>query len=155
MTPDAPLLGIDHGIRRIGLAVSDRSWLVARELTVIHRTTREADFATINAAAAKHNVCALIIGMPSDEFRAEGEHTQADTVRLWVSRLQETTTLPILFWDEQMTSEDAKRLARRAKRKPTDAIDDLAARVMLQSYLDAWRDGLAPLPFPQNNNEDT
>lgn len=152
MRPNAPLLAIDHGIRRIGLAVSDRLWMVARELTVIHRTTRVEDFARINRLAAENGVCAIIIGYPSDEFRAEGEHTQGDTVRLWTERFRETTTLPFLFWDEQMTSEDAKRLARRARRKPDAAIDDLAARVILQSYLDALRDNLAPSPF--NPSED-
>lgn len=146
MIPNAPLLAIDHGIKRIGVAVCDRSWLVARELMVVVRTTREADFARINAAAAQHQACAIIVGMPHDEFRAAGEHTQGDTVRLWVERFQATTTLPILYWDEQMTSEEAKSLAKRARRKPSEAIDDLAARVILQSYLDALRDGLAPLP---------
>lgn len=147
MISPAPLLGIDHGIKRIGLAVSDRSWLVARELQVIHRTTRAADFEKINAIIAQHGICAVIIGMPSDEFRAEGEHTQADTVRLWVERFRETMTLPVVYWDEQMSSEEAKSLARRARRRPSDAIDDLAARVILQSYLDALRDGLAPHPL--------
>lgn len=147
MTPPGPLLCIDHGIKRIGLAVSDRSWLVARELTVIRRTTRAADFAVINAAATEHGVSAVVIGYPSDEFRAEGEHTQGDTVRLWAERFGATTSLPIIFWDEQMSSEDAKALARRARRSPDAPIDDLAARVILQSYLDALRDGLAPYPF--------
>ena len=148
-----PLMCIDHGIKRIGLAVSDRSWLVARELMVIRRTTRDADFAKINAAATQHHICALVIGLPSDEFRAEGEHTQADTVKLWTSRLQETTLLRMVFWDEQMSSEEAKPLARRARRSPDAPIDDLAARVILQSYLDALRDGLAPDPFerPEEN----
>lgn len=153
ITSRGTLLAIDHGIKRIGLAVSDRSWLVARELMVISRTTRTADFAKINAAAAQHHACAFVIGLPSDEFRAEGEHTQADTVKLWTSRLQETTSLPVLFWDEQMSSEEAKPLARRARRAPDAPIDDLAARVILQSYLDALRDGLAPDPFerPEEN----
>lgn len=148
-----PLMCIDHGIKRIGLAVSDRSWLVARELMVIRRTSREADFAKINAAAGQHHICAFVIGLPSDEFRAEGEHTQADTVKLWTSRFQVTISQPVIFWDEQMSSEEAKPLARRARRSPDAAIDDLAARVILQSYLDALRDGLAPDPFerPEEN----
>lgn len=148
-----PLLGIDHGIKRIGLAVSDRSWLVAREVMVIRRTTREADYAKINAAALQHHICAFVIGLPSDEFRLEGEYTQADTVKLWTARLQETTSLPIVFWDEQMSSEEAKPLARRARRPADAPIDDLAARIILQSYLDALRDGLAADPFerPEEN----
>lgn len=151
--PPGTLLCIDHGIKRIGLAVSDRSWLVARELMILKRTTREADFAKINAAAAQHDACAIVIGFPSDEFRAPGEHTQGDTVRLWVERLAKTTMLPLIFWDEQMTSEEAKPLARRARRAPDAPIDDLAARVILQSYLNALRDGLAPYPLDRPEEE--
>jgi RNase H-fold protein (predicted Holliday junction resolvase) len=48
-----------------------------------------------------------------------------------------------VLWDEQLTSEDAKELAREKRRKPDAPIDDLAARLILQSYIDALRDGLA------------
>jgi RNase H-fold protein (predicted Holliday junction resolvase) len=48
-----------------------------------------------------------------------------------------------MLWDEHLSSEDAKELARHRRRKPTDPIDDLAARVILQSYIDALHDGLA------------
>lgn len=142
----APLLGIDHGIRRIGVAVSDRLWLTAREVTVISRTTRAADFEAINRLIRDYGAGAIVVGMPHDELAAPNTYTQADTVALWIERLGETTILPIVTWDEQMTSEDAKRIARRLGRDPRRPIDDLAARVMLQSYLDALRDGLADLP---------
>ena len=148
----APLLGIDHGIKRIGIAVSDRLWLTAREVTVIMRTTRAADFETISRLIAEHGASALVAGMPHDELAAEGQHTQADTVALWIERLRGVTDLPIVTWDEQMTSEDAKRIARRLRRDPRAPIDDLAARVMLQSYLDALRDGLAEAPTPRTTD---
>jgi RNase H-fold protein (predicted Holliday junction resolvase) len=67
-------------------------------------------------------------------------------VRLWIERFGETTELPVIEWDEQLTSEDARDIARLQRRKFDDPIDDLAARVMLQSYLDALRDGLATIP---------
>lgn len=142
----APLLGIDHGIKRIGIAVSDRLWLTAREVTVISRTTRASDFEAISQLIAEHGAGALVVGMPHDELAADGDHTQADTVVLWIERLREVIDMPIVTWDEQMTSEDAKRIARRMRRDPRAPIDDLAARVMLQSYLDALRDGLADVP---------
>lgn len=78
-----------------------------------------------------------------------GQHTQADTVRLWVERFSETHTLPVLLWDESLTSEDAREVAIRQKRGVRDPIDDLAARLILQSYLNAVRDGLADPP-PQS-----
>jgi RNase H-fold protein (predicted Holliday junction resolvase) len=67
-------------------------------------------------------------------------------VKLWAERYAATTSLPIIFWDEQLTSHDALELARQKKRKRTEPIDDLAARVILQTYLDALRDGLAQSP---------
>ncbi len=140
------LLGIDHGLKRIGLAVSDASGLVARELTIIKRKSKAEDFARINHIAAEQRVIALVVGLPTNYEAAPGKHTQADTVRLWVERLRETTALPVVLWDEQLSSEDARELARQQRRKPTEPIDDLAARVILQSYLDAVRDGLAAPP---------
>jgi RNase H-fold protein (predicted Holliday junction resolvase) len=70
-------------------------------------------------------------------------------VRAWVEHLRAATTLPIVLWDEQLTTVDAQDLARSLRRKPRAPVDDLAARLMLQSYLDALRDGLAePPPAP-------
>jgi putative holliday junction resolvase len=140
------LLGIDHGIKRIGVAVSDVTQLLARELTIITRQSRAEDFAKLNAIAQQEQAVAIVVGIPHHDD-APGEHSQADTVRLWISRFAETTALPIIEWDEQLTSEDAKILARNQRRKSDAPIDDLAARVMLQSYLDALRDGLATFPL--------
>jgi putative holliday junction resolvase len=137
------LLCIDHGIQRIGLAVCDPLRMVARELAIIYRTSRQADFDRINRLAVQEGVVGLIVGLPTDFEVSSGTHTQADTVRLWVERFQATTDLPVLFWDEQFSSKDATELARLQKRKPSDPIDDLAARLILQNYLDALRDGLA------------
>lgn len=137
------LLGIDHGVVRIGVAVSDALRLIARELAIIERRSRQEDFEHLNQLAAQENVVGVIVGMPSAPDDADG-HTQADTVRLWVERYAATTHLPIVLWDEHLTSADAQALARQQKRKFRQPIDDLAARLILQSYLDALRDGLAP-----------
>ncbi|NDJ60726.1 MAG: Holliday junction resolvase RuvX [Chloroflexi bacterium] len=144
------LLGVDHGLARLGLAVSDATGLVARELTVIHRKSRAEDFALINRIAAEQRVVAIIVGLPSNPDANPNPPSQADKVRSWVEHLAATTDLPIQFWDEQMSSHDAQILARRRKRRPKAPIDDLAARVILQSYLDALRDGLAPPPLPSH-----
>lgn len=144
------LLGIDHGLKRIGLAVSDASGLVARELAIINRTTNQEDFERINQFAREQHVVAIVVGLPFNDQAEPGEYTQADTVRRWVERFQATASLPIILWDEQLTSQDARELSIRQRRKMRDPIDDLAARVMLQSYLDAVKTGLAqPPPAPE------
>jgi putative holliday junction resolvase len=139
------LLGIDHGIARIGVAVSDAMGISAKELRVIERKSKAEDFALLNDIAQKENVVALVIGIPFNEA-PEGVHTQADTVRTWIENFKATTDLPIIEWDEQLTSQEAEAIAKRLGRKARDPVDDLAARVILQSYLDALADGLATPP---------
>ncbi|MFQ3647465.1 MAG: Holliday junction resolvase RuvX [Anaerolineae bacterium] len=139
------LLGIDHGLARIGLAVSDASGLIARELSILKRTTRAADFAYINRAAVQEGVVGVVVGVPLGDA-PEGTYTQADRVRLWIERYRQTTHLPVVEWDETLTSHDAQALSRALKRPMRAPVDDLAARLMLQSFLDAVRDGLASWP---------
>jgi len=144
------LVGIDHGIKRIGLATSDFSWLVAKELLILKRKSRQEDFDRLNHIASEQHALAFVVGLPSNVDREDSDHTQADTVKLWVERFSKTTQLPIVFWDEQLTSYDARILAKQKKRKARDPIDDLAARLILQSYMDALRDGLATFPLRED-----
>jgi putative Holliday junction resolvase len=148
------LLGIDHGTKRIGLAVSDLAWLTARELTIVTRTSKTEDFAKLRRIADEQQAAALVVGLPVNADAPEGAYTQADRVRTWVERLSEAVPLPIVLWDEQLTSVDAVEIARRQRRKREAPIDDLAARVMLQSYLDALRDGLAAPPALRDDSPD-
>lgn len=136
------LLGIDHGLKRIGVAVSDASGLVARELTVIQRTSNVEDFARLNQVAREQQIVGIVVGLPVNSEAKAGEYTQGDTVKRWIERFAATTTLPIVTWDEQLTSVDARELSIQKGRKAREPIDDLAARVILQSYLDAVREGL-------------
>lgn len=140
------LLGIDHGLKRIGIAVSDPSRLVARELAIIQRKSNAEDLEKITRMIDEQAAAALVIGVPTNY---EGSESQAGIVKAWVKRLAKNVPLPIVLWDEQLTSADARELARQQRRKPDAPIDDLAARLMLQSYLDALRDGLAEPPADQ------
>ena len=139
------LLGIDHGLARIGVAVSDAMGVSAKELRIIERKSKAEDFDLLNDIVRKENVVAIVIGIPFNDA-PEGVHTQADTVRTWIENFKETTDVPIIEWDEQLTSQEAEAIAQRMGRKPRDPVDDLAARVILQSYLDALADGLATPP---------
>jgi len=140
------LLGIDHGLKRIGLAVSDETGLIARELVILKRKSNAEDFRRLNNIAAEQRVVAFVVGIPTSYEAMPGVISQADKVRNWVERFAETTSLPFIMWDEQLTSVDARELAYQKRRKQSDPIDDLAARLILQSYLDALRDGLAEPP---------
>lgn len=147
------LIGIDHGIKRIGLAVSDAMGITARELTVIHRTTRTEDFTKINQIAEQERAIGFVVGIPHNPNAPDEVYTQADTVRLWIERFRESTDLPIAECSEYLTSEEARLLSIQHKRKPQDPIDDLAARIILQSYLDSLSYGSATFP-PSPDDED-
>jgi len=136
-------LGIDHGLARIGVAVSDPLGITARELTIIDVTDDDPTFHEIKEIARQQNVIGVIVGLPSN---VGGSSEQADAVLAWVDELKKIIDLPVKTWDEQLSSSEAKELARLQKRSPKDKIDDLAARVILQSYLNALADGLAERP---------
>lgn len=146
MTLRGRLIGVDHGLARLGIAVSDRSGFLARELGVIERRSRREDFATLERIAVEQAAIGWVIGLPSTIDDRDGAYPQAAKVQTWVDRLRAETPLPIVLWDEQLTTVDAHEMARRLRRPPRAPVDDLAARVMLQSYLDALRDGLADAP---------
>jgi putative Holliday junction resolvase len=141
------LLGIDHGRVRIGVAVSDATGLIARELTIIRRTTKEEDFEKLRRLAAEQQAVAVVVGIPMDvEREAQRLYSSADTVKAWIVLLQAAISLPIVVWDETLTTVEAHELASTLRRKRGLPVDDLAARILLQSYLDAVRDGLATPP---------
>lgn len=136
------LLGIDHGLSRVGVAVSDALGITAKELTLIEVKSDDQTYAELQRLAQAENAVAFVVGVPSNEGNTE----QADIVREWADGLRENVTLPVVLWDEQLSSADAKALAKQQKRAPRAPIDDLAARVILQSYINALADGLAPPP---------
>lgn len=125
------ILAIDHGEVRIGLALSDEGGLVARPLQIIKHISKAEDAKKIVALAQTHGVEKIVIGLPTDS--EGGLSHQARKVQRWAEALQAATELPLEFWDETFTSQQAERL----KHKRGEAMDDKAAAFILQNYLDA------------------
>lgn len=140
------LLGIDPGEKRIGLAVSDAMGIAARELQIQPRLGNAADFAAISAIAEKHKIAGIVVGVPLNPNAPKGIRTQADAVREWISEMRLAIPLPIAEVSEYLTSQEARRLAQAQKRNPREPVDDLAARIILQSFLDALSYGNATFP---------
>jgi len=149
MTQSFPgrLLGIDHGTRFIGLAVCDRIGMLASPLEVLQRKSRKEDFAKINAIIAREDIVAVVLGLPPRPPDFVGT-SQSDIVRKWGRRLATAIGLPVYYWDEGLSTFDAEKLlADTGKRRP-ERVDAHAAAVILQSFLDAHRDGQAwPTPL--------
>ncbi len=146
------LIGIDHGRKRIGLALSDALGLSARELTILASEGEKADFAAIAEIAEQHAAVGLVVGVPHNPNAPTGLPQQADAVLDWIARLRRAVPLPVAEVGEYLTSDEARALAKGAKRNPREPIDDLAARIILQSYLDALSYGSATFPPPASSS---
>jgi putative pre-16S rRNA nuclease len=132
------VLGVDFGHKRIGLALSDETGTIASPLQYIDGGGMAAAGCEIAKICEERKVGKIVVGLPlrMDGTRSEQtEHTLA-----FIVELQGATTIPVMKWDERLTSVQANRAllegnVRRSDRK--EKIDKLAAQIMLQSYLDA------------------
>jgi putative Holliday junction resolvase len=131
-------MAVDPGEKRIGLAISDESGTIANPLLVIRHTSRAVDAAQVAERASEHNVKMIIVGQSLDE---EGRPTKSGTMAArFAAALREQTSLPVELWDESFTTQDARsaRIAMNVSRKRRSGhLDELAAAILLQSYLDA------------------
>ena len=93
-----------------------------------------------------------MVGLPQNPNAPPGIRTQADIVREWIARMRRVSHLPIVEVSEYLTSDEARGLARQLKRSPRQPIDDLAARVILQAYLDALSYGSATFPPSESSD---
>jgi putative holliday junction resolvase len=132
------VMALDLGEKRIGVAVSDGLRMIASGHSVFERTSRAADFAHIQELVAAENVTLLVMGLP---VSLSGEDSRQTTwVRDYTADLQKHLDIPIIFWDESLTTKQAEASLRaRGKRghQLKERIDAVAAAFILQSYLDA------------------
>jgi putative holliday junction resolvase len=141
LAPNARLLGIDPGTRRIGLALSDVSLLLATPYGSLARRKLAENAAEINALAEKEGVGGLVVGWPLALDGSEGRAAQS--VRDWADALTQATGLPATLWDERFTTAAALRTliedADLSRKRRAAVTDRVAAALMLQGALDAHR----------------
>jgi putative Holliday junction resolvase len=126
-------LAVDYGTVRIGLALSDASGLLARPLQIIKHIARQTDAERLAQIVQEVRAERIVIGLPMDE---NGELSErARSIQRFGSVLAELTPTPIIYWDESLSSQDAEQLLAQ-QRKKRQHIDDVAAAVILQGYLD-------------------
>ena len=133
-------MGIDHGEKRVGVALSDEDSLIAQPHETLARRDPSALLAAIAALARDNEVGEIVVGLPLGLDGREG--ASARRARRFSERLGELTGLPIVLWDERMTTVAAQRALGEAgvrAREQKTMIDRVAAALMLQSYLDAKR----------------
>lgn len=138
---ERPIMALDYGRRRIGVALSDASHTLASPLTTLQRRAgKRIPMARINELARSHRVAQVVVGLPLETDGSESEWTAE--VRNFGQQIGERTGLPVTFQDERYSSAEAERLIReiglpRKKREDKAKIDAGAAAIILQDWLDA------------------
>ncbi|MDP8919072.1 MAG: Holliday junction resolvase RuvX [Pseudomonadota bacterium] len=132
-------MGVDLGTKTIGLALSDVELRIATPLETIKRVKFTPDVGRIKELVARYEVGGLVFGLPLNMDGTEGPRSQA--TRAFVRNLKPLLPLPILFWDERMSTMVVTRTlldadASRAKR--AEAVDKMAAAYILQGALDRY-----------------
>jgi putative Holliday junction resolvase len=134
--PTARVLALDVGKKRIGLAVSDELGLTAQGIETLERTRIRDDLAKLKELCVRWNVQTLLIGKPL--HMSGSESRQSEYTREFAARLAGHLHLPVIFWDERLTSVEAERLMREggaSLEQRKKAVDRLAAVLLLESYL--------------------
>ena len=132
------VLGLDIGETRVGVAVSDAEGRVALPLTVLDARALTADAAPLARLVEDYEAGMLVVGVPLTLGGDEGP--QANDVRERAERLSETVGVPVAYWDERLSSAEARRAMREAgltEREQRGALDKVAAALILQGWLDA------------------
>ena len=131
------ILALDHGTKRIGVALSDETQTIAQPLEYIAAEPFADFLVRLKTILAGKQVDLVLIGMPRNMDGSYGPAAQK--VETFVTVLKNAITIPNKLWDERLTSTMANRIliqgnVRRNKRK--EKVDKMAAAILLQSYLD-------------------
>jgi putative Holliday junction resolvase len=132
------ILALDHGSKRIGVAISDEMKMIAQPLEFIPAEPIAGAFTRLQAILADKPAELILVGMPRNMDGTYGP--AAEKVRAFVEQLKQAVPVPVRTWDERLTSAQANRVllqgnVRRDQRK--EKVDAIAAAILLQSFLDA------------------
>jgi len=132
------ILAIDYGTRRIGIALSDELKVIAQPLEFIPAEPPAGVVKRLHELLREKEVELILVGMPRNMDGTYGPAAQK--TQEFVETLRSAMSVPIKTWDERLTSAQANRAliaggVRRDKRK--QKVDQTAAAILLQSYLDS------------------
>ncbi|MFN8829958.1 MAG: Holliday junction resolvase RuvX [Labrys sp. (in: a-proteobacteria)] len=138
LAPEARLMGLDLGTKTIGLALSDVSLTIASPLETIRRVKFGPDAAALLALADRFGVGGLVLGYPLNLDGTRGPRAQS--AESFARNLAPLTMLPIVLWDERMSTAAVTRTLMEAdtsRRRRAEVVDKMAAAYILQGALDA------------------
>ncbi len=132
------VLGLDYGSRRIGVAVCDELGMTAQGTMTLIRKNRTADLAAIAELVGRYGIERIVVGYP---LRLDGsEGIQCEKINGFIRRLEARFSLPVVRWDETLSTKEAEELICKRGVKPEKRraiVDRVAASLILQGYLDA------------------
>ena len=131
------ILGIDLGKKRTGIAVSDINQKIASPLKVIENMKFNEILNILEKIVTERNICAIIVGDPINMDGSIGPKSQSS--RSFIRNLSKELNIPILLWDERLTTVSAERSLLEAdisRKKRQQIIDKIAASIILQNFLD-------------------
>jgi putative holliday junction resolvase len=131
------ILAIDYGTKRVGLALSDETGTIAQPLQFLPAEPAAKLLDRLKETVAERKVEEIVVGIPRNMNGTYGP--AAEKAREFVAALKQVLTIPVHTWDERLTTVQANRFLietgmRREKRK--ERVDQTAAAILLQSYLD-------------------
>ena len=136
------VMALDVGGRRIGVALSDSTRVLASPLTTLRAEPRRRAIEQIAELVARHEVAEIVVGLP---LTLSGEiGPQAKLVQAFVEELRAALAVPLHMFDERLTSVAAERMMQGLGIKPErrrERIDEVAASIILQDFLDSRRGG--------------
>lgn len=138
MTARTRLLGVDFGTVRVGLAISDPDRSISSPFLTLYRKNKEMDAATIRRIVEEEAVGGILVGLPIHTNGTVG--VKAHEAQEYGKWLGEITGLPVFFWDERFTSIEAEGyllMGKLTNKKRKERRDQLAAQILLQSFLEA------------------
>ena len=134
---DKRILGLDLGSKTIGMATADFTLSIATPRMTIARTKFQADAKALLEFAAKEDIGLIVLGLPLNMDGTEGPRAQS--TRAFARNLEKLTTLPIIYWDERLSTAAVERTMLQAdisRAKRAENVDKLAAAYILQGLLD-------------------
>ena len=132
------ILGVDLGAKSIGLAVSDPLGITAQGIETLRRKNKRSDFEHLADVVRAYYVREIVVGYPLHMSGVTG--AQAFRTTLFADELRKRFHLPVHLWDERLSSAQANRVLRETDmsiRRRSEVIDQLAAVLILQSFLDS------------------
>lgn len=131
------LMGLDPGTKTIGVAVSDGLQMTASALETIQRRKFAQDAARLSEIAEGRAIAGVVIGLPLNMDASEGPRAQS--ARAFARNVAEKLGLPVVLWDERLTTAAAERMliaADTSRKRRAEVIDAVAAQHILQGALD-------------------